>query len=541
MMAPLSDEQLLEQFRQRHDPGALGEIVRRYAGLVNRAARRQVRDAHLADDVTQAVFIVLVRKADSIRPDTLLPAWLFTVTRHAVANARRVAARRRAHETTRAMMDTDAHAPRADVTAETADQIRHVLDDGIARLSRTERTGVIMHFLGGKSHREVGAALGIGEEAARKRTTRAVEKLREFLGICTRGAVASGAAVVAVMSAEREAGAAYAAQPPLVESMTNVALVANSTAAPAATATVGAGAAVAIARGALRAIRTARVKLAAGAAVLLLLALLTATSLVALARRAAAPAPARAHLPLYAINLDARTNVRILGVSPYPPDARSWFAPDGTPVDLPDERLLDATAQTAVPPQYVLAARVANPGSELVRLGVQRSVAGANVLIPDGDGIIVVCLFSFMNVPDRATVELGLADSAWRTTGSFERPVEGAVHDVYGFGSVRFERIRPNDTGGTNIVIRHGRFNDPYQLVVIDEAGAAHAPLSVHVASFPPPDVTTTCTFDVSPDEVARLLLQAKPFTRFVDGNEISLRAGNETRPTLRVRDGASR
>jgi hypothetical protein len=284
----------------------------------------------------------------------------------------------------------------------------------------------------------------------------------------------------------------------------------------------------------------ARVKLTAGAAALLLLALLTATSLVALARRAPSSAPARVQ-PLYAVNLDARTSVRILGISPFPPDARSWFAADGSPIDLPDARLLDATAQTAVPPQFVLAARVASPPSDLIRLGVDRSVAGANVLIPDGDGIIVVCLFSFMNAPDRATIELGLADSAWRTIGSFERPSEGSVHDASGFGPVRFDRIRSNDIGGATVVIRHRRADDPYQLVVFDESDVPHAPLSVHVASFPPPDVTTTCTFDVPPDEIKRVVLQAKPFTRFVDGSEISLRASHRTRPTLRVREGASR
>ena len=540
MMAPLSDQELLKRFRESHDPDALGEIVRRYAGLVNRAARRQVRDPHLADDVTQAVFIVLVRKADSIRPGTLLAAWLYTVTRHAVANARRVAARRRAHETTRAMMSRDEHAPAADVSAEAADQVRHLLDDGIARLSRVERAGVLMHYLGGRSHRDVGAALGIGEEAARKRTARAVEKLREMLSLTPRGAAASGAAAVAaVLVHERNAGAAYAAQPTLVESMTNVALVANSTAgapaaaaAPAGTASAGA---LAIARGALRAIRLARVKLTAGAAALLLMILLTATSLVALARRAPSPAPQRVHTA-YAIDVDARTSVRILGVSAYPPDARSWFAADGAPIDVPDERLLEVSAQTAVPPQFVLAARVANPTSNLLRLGVDRSVAGANVMLHDGDGMIVVCLFSFMNAPDRATIELGLADGAWRTVASFDRPYDSLTRRLPNFGDVRLTPVQPNDAGGSTLVIRHRRVGDPYQLVAIDAAGREHGPTHVHVASFPPPHVTTTCAFDVPPGEVARVLLQTRPFTRLVDVTDVSLRAGTITRPVLTVR-----
>src|SRR3954462_3506147 len=103
-MTDLPDVELLKCFRESRSRDALDVIVRRYIGLVHAAAIRQTRDPHLAADITQAVFIVLVRRADSLRADTVLPNWLFTVTRHAVANARRVSARRSFHEQQRAMM-----------------------------------------------------------------------------------------------------------------------------------------------------------------------------------------------------------------------------------------------------------------------------------------------------------------------------------------------------------------------------------------------------------------------------------------------------
>src|SRR4051812_17672043 len=93
----VSDRQLIDRFVATQDQDALSEIVRRYLGFVHSAARRQVRDPHLASDITQAVFIVLVRKAGTLRRDTVLPAWLFSVTRHAVANARRIRNRQQAN------------------------------------------------------------------------------------------------------------------------------------------------------------------------------------------------------------------------------------------------------------------------------------------------------------------------------------------------------------------------------------------------------------------------------------------------------------
>src|ERR1051325_7774688 len=155
-MAQLTDQELLDRVREARDQQALGEIVRRYLGFVQASALRQVRDPHLAADIAQAVFIVLVRKADSMRRDAVLPAWLFAVTRHAVANARRVQARRQLHESNKAMMTRDATVEPSDARAELTDQIRHVLDDGIARLPRVERSSLLLHFFESQTHKQIG-------------------------------------------------------------------------------------------------------------------------------------------------------------------------------------------------------------------------------------------------------------------------------------------------------------------------------------------------------------------------------------------------
>src|SRR5688572_8262084 len=94
MLLVEDDRALLERFAQTRDEAAFAEIVRRHAGMVYSAARRQVADAHIAEDVTQAVFILLAQKAKSISPRVVLAGWLYNAGRMTAANARRGEQRR---------------------------------------------------------------------------------------------------------------------------------------------------------------------------------------------------------------------------------------------------------------------------------------------------------------------------------------------------------------------------------------------------------------------------------------------------------------
>ena len=175
----MSDLELLRRCRAG-DGEALAALAERHYGWVYAAARRQVGDAHVAEDVAQAVFIVLMRKAPALRSDSVLAAWLFQVTRFAAKRALRSQRRREFHEG-RAGDIRPTRAVAEDEQA-TWDEIQTQVDDALSRLGGADREAVLLRFYQGRTFVEVGSAMGISEEAARKRGEREpLERLRDRL------------------------------------------------------------------------------------------------------------------------------------------------------------------------------------------------------------------------------------------------------------------------------------------------------------------------------------------------------------------------
>src|SRR5262249_1501696 len=139
---------------------------------------RQVNDPHLAEEITQAVFIILARKAGSLGSNTILPSWLHRTACYAASDALKVQSRRTRREQ-EAYMQSLLNEPQPE-TEETWRQVAPFLDSAIAGLGEKDRQAIVLRFLEKKSLSEVGQALGASEDTARMRINRALEKLRSF-------------------------------------------------------------------------------------------------------------------------------------------------------------------------------------------------------------------------------------------------------------------------------------------------------------------------------------------------------------------------
>lgn len=169
---------------------AFETVVTRYIGLVYSAALRQVREPGLAEEITQAVFLILARKAGSLGPGTILPGWLCRTARYTAANAIRREHSRRQREQEAYMQST-----LGDETSRIAwQEIWPLIDDAMARLGRTDRDALVLRFFENKTLKEVGAALGLEERAAQKRVNRSLEKLRSIFQKRGFGLTAAGLA-----------------------------------------------------------------------------------------------------------------------------------------------------------------------------------------------------------------------------------------------------------------------------------------------------------------------------------------------------------
>jgi RNA polymerase sigma factor (sigma-70 family) len=192
-MSTVTSEELLRKYVRHGSEPAFEQLVLRHINLVfSTAMRRTGGNTSLAEDITQIVFSDFARKARLIPPKTLVAGWLHRHTCFTAAKALRTELRRQDHERIAVEMNT----MKTENSALT--QVATVLDEAIGDLDESDRNAIALRFFDQLDLQSVGQALGITADAAQKRVSRAVDRLRVILG--ERGVSVASAVLIGALS-----------------------------------------------------------------------------------------------------------------------------------------------------------------------------------------------------------------------------------------------------------------------------------------------------------------------------------------------------
>jgi RNA polymerase sigma factor (sigma-70 family) len=192
----LTDGQLLARFIEHREQAALAALVQRHGPMVWGVCRRLLRNHHDAEDAFQATFLVLVRKAVSIRQREMMANWLYGVAHQKALKARAMIAKRRTREKQGTAMP-EPQAPEQDIRNDLQPLL---LDQELSRLPDKYRVAIVLCDLEGKTRQQAARQLSLPEGTLAGRLTRGRAMLTRRLA--RRGLAVSGGALAAVFSQE---------------------------------------------------------------------------------------------------------------------------------------------------------------------------------------------------------------------------------------------------------------------------------------------------------------------------------------------------
>jgi len=533
----MQDRDLLLQFVQTRSEHAFAQLVRRHMDAVYCSARRQVRDNQLAEDVAQAVFFILARKAAKLQDRDSIAGWLMKTTHLASLDAIKIESRRKRYEQHAAMLAQSCMEQNMTPSAE----IMSELDHAISRLNESDRSIVALRYLLGKTTGETAESIGISEPTAAKRITRAVDRLRKIL--LARRVIAPTVALAVILD-----------QIPRVAAPDALA----DTASIAATAGTTSPAGLSIAKGVLNIMMFHKVV----AAMLLIAALggitglgvgavklLADENIPAAATPSSNSAASLARQTVFRGRLSNGVSIEIIGISEHPSIGKQWWFANGDLRATPPFKSepFDPFGQQSIPAGFVtreFAAQINN----IVNGSIDHATVGwgeTNIRQSSTDevgdqrgrkipGKSVAWL---SDSPGGATVHADVAAGKWDALG------------VAGLDGCSLQAL----TSGPKLLIISRSYTVvdethvmvvwedlPHldtRIVAIDRAGKTVLARSVTNAG----DGATTFAGEYSVDLPLNLIqqwqLQARPFDQWIEIRGISLHPGQKTNVTIVTSD----
>ena len=513
----------------------MDELVRRHIHFVYGAARRQLPAGHSAhaEDVTQAVFMLLIHKSPRVRSDAALAVWLHRATRYAAANARRMLIRQASRDRRAARPEAQVNSSN-DIDREEYRELLPVLDEAIDRLPERDRSGVVMCFFQRRTYGQIGAVLGITEEAARKRVSRAVDRLREHFA--ARGLVASSAALCAALASESTVAAPVA----LAGTTANLATLSQL----AAGASGAASSTTSIMNGVIHTMMMAKVKLAAAAcAAIVFGGAVTGAAIHQIGAPAAPVVVAATTLGLAADPFETKVSdkleARFLGINKWGAGGKGWWAIDGSKIDDPrgpfaNEGLRareDTTHQAVL---HITGSDLNGGYSVRIPKATRSSLYD---LTPSPDEAYLLIPFAAAKDVKSVDIELSLADGEWNPIATAEnRPGLPLGDRETEYGAVAFTHIDEVQGGGSCIYVAHNIKGPQFEVFATDAQGNEHRATNINggpVGNF------TAVRFDfaMGPDEIAGVVAKVRPYNKKVMAKDVTLDPSNPTKPQIVVED----
>jgi RNA polymerase sigma factor (sigma-70 family) len=521
--------------------GAFAELVGRHIDTVYSAARRQLRDPEVADDVTQAVFIILTQKAGKLDRRIPLGAWLLKTTHFACLDARKRQARRQKHERAAAEMAARREHVMTEVDSDSGrrEEICQVLDAAMAGMSDRDRGAVTLRYLNGMSVNQTAEAMGITPAAAGKRITRALERLRNRL---TRRGVIVPSAMLAVALGELPRFSASSAL--------------TQTVAAAVSLSGASSAGVVIAKGTLNIMNWIKLKIAAMVLLGTAAAAAAGSEAVVLLQDAPQPtAPAAAAVPVvvndnnippapaaFVGTLANGVSIEVIGVSENPSRGKPWWKADGSPLAVAPYRRMDGSvSRQAGQVTREFAVRVndqpaGQAGKAAVSWFVVESRGSASGTVHAASGVNLELDAAAVTVdddPNGVTIHADIAAGEWTTEFTTQNNPYGSSSEskpagLLGFGEKSVLWGQPvRDGGKTRMMVACSGLatETDVRLVAIDRNGEEHPAASGGGVSNSAA-MLRAFTSELPVNEIKTWELQTRPYDQWIEIRHIALHPG---------------